>query len=100
MLATVIIDQLIDWTDGYTHLERLGYIMTGSTCIPYAIAIVCFYRAGHYYSQFKTCLYYCKSATLDRVKIDDYLGHEVIRRGSDTVTIRKRASFIENIVNA
>lgn len=56
MIATVIIDILVKATDGYQYLDRLGYIMVGSTCIPYCLAIICFLRAGKHYSDFKTCL--------------------------------------------
>jgi hypothetical protein len=73
MIATVLIDALVKATDAYTHLERLGYIMVGSTCIPYLLAILCFLRAGKHYSDFKTCLNYCKQATLSNLKIEEFM---------------------------
>jgi hypothetical protein len=80
MLATVAIDALVKQFDAYTHLERLGYIMVGSTCIPYALAIVCFLIAGKHYVDFKTCLYHCKSATLENIKIKDFMDMKVVNR--------------------
>lgn len=94
MLATILIDYLISLTAAYTHLERLGYILTLSTCLPYALSIICFQRAGKHYSDFKRCLYYCKSATLEKVKIEDYVGHRVVKRDTEHVSVRKKASFI------
>jgi hypothetical protein len=34
MIATVVKDAQVKATDAYTHLERLGYILVGLTCIP------------------------------------------------------------------
>lgn len=79
-IATVVIDQLVQAVDAYTHLERLGYIMIASTCIPYIFAIPCFYIAGKHYVEFKKCLDYCKGATLDKINLNDYKNMEIIER--------------------
>jgi hypothetical protein len=92
MLATVAIDQLVKTFDAYTHLERLGYIMVGCTCIPYAIAIICFLFAGKHYVEFKTCLYHCKSATLENIKIDEFLDMKVVKRNGEGGTVSVRRS--------
>ncbi len=87
MLATVAIDALVKRVDAYNHLERLGYIMVGSTCIPYSLAIVCFLIAGKHYVEFKTCLYHCKSATLENIKIEDYMDMKIVDRNNKRGTV-------------
>ena len=89
MIATVVIDELVKATDGYKHLDRLGYILVGSTCIPYLLAIFCFWRAGKHYSDFKTCLHYCKQATLQNIKIEDFMNIKSIHRNTQGVTVRR-----------
>ena len=89
MLATVAIDALVKNYDAYTHLDRLGYIMVGSTCIPYALAIICFFFAGKHYVEFKTRLMHCKSATLEKIKIEDFIDMKVIKRNRATVSVRR-----------
>ncbi len=99
-IATVVIDQLVEAVDAYNHLERLGYIMVASTCIPYTLAIPCFYIAGKHYVEFKKCLAYCKSATLDKINLNDYKNMEVLERKSSMVKIRRtnRITDVEYIM--
>lgn len=92
MLSTVVIDALIRSCDGYTHLERLGYIMVGNTCIPYALAMICFYFAGQHYVDFRKCLYHCKGATLDFINLDDYMDVTVIKRNTLKVQFTRPAA--------
>jgi hypothetical protein len=66
--------------------------MVGSTCIPYALAIICFLIAGKHYVEFKTCLYHCKSATLDNIKIDDFMDMQVVKRNDKGGTVSVRRS--------
>ena len=103
MLSTVVIDALIKQCDAYTYLERLGYIMIGSTCIPYALAMVCFYYAGKHYVQFKTCMQYCKSTTLEKINIEDFMEAKVVRRKTFTVFVsrnHKQQSFVKEVSNS
>ena len=92
MLATVVIDLLVKHFDAYNHLERLGYIMVGCTCIPYALAIICFLFAGKHYVEFKKCMYHCKSATLENIKIEDFMDMKVVKRNSKGGTVSVRRS--------
>jgi hypothetical protein len=91
MLATVAIDALVKSCDAYTYLERLGYIMVASTCIPYALAMVCFLIAGKHYVEFKTCMYHCKTATLEKIKIDDFINMQIVNRNvkGGTVSVKR-----------
>ncbi len=82
MIATVVIDAVARNLEAYIHLERLGYIMVASTCIPYFLAIICFMRAGKHYLDFRKCLHYCKEATLANIKIKDYLEFKIVERKS------------------
>jgi hypothetical protein len=86
-IATVVVDKIISACDAYTHLQRLGFIMVGNTCIPYAISIVCFYFAGKHYTEYKKCLHYCKTATLANVNLDDYKDFKVIERKRSVIII-------------
>ncbi|CDW91861.1 UNKNOWN [Stylonychia lemnae] len=88
-IATVVIDQLIDAFDAYNHLERLGYIMVANCCIPYITAIPCFYIAGKNYEEFKKCLHYCKSTTLERIKLEEFKNYQVINRENQKVMVKR-----------
>ena len=90
-LATVVVDYFIKAFDAYKHLERLGYIIVANTCIPYAIAIVCFYFAGQHYVEFKKCLHYCKTATLSTINIEDYKNMKIVNRRESMVVIRRKS---------
>lgn len=89
MIATVVVDQLVEATDAYTYLNRLGYIMIAMTCIPYCSAIVCFYFAGKHYTDYKKCQQYCREATLKDINIAEYLDMKVVGRTKSMVKVRK-----------
>lgn len=66
--------------------------MVFATCIPYALAVICFYIAGKHYVEFKKCLYYCKTATLQNIDINDFMDIKVLERTNSMVKIKR--SFI------
>lgn len=64
--------------------------MVGSTCIPYILAIICFKIAGKHYVDYRKCLFYCKSATLDVIKLENYMEMEVIERNTFKVFVSRK----------